>query len=65
MTTSSPAIPDIFKNTSVSNALKAIADKVFNGQRISPEEGVLLYNEAELGFLGTLANFVREKKNKN
>jgi aminodeoxyfutalosine synthase len=65
MTTSSPAIPDIFKNTSVSNALKAIADKVFNGQRISPEEGVLLYKEAELGFLGTLANFVREKKNGN
>ncbi len=65
MTTSSPAIPDIFKNTSVSNALKAIADKVFNGQRISPEEGVILYKEAELGFLGTLANFVREKKNGN
>jgi aminodeoxyfutalosine synthase len=43
-------------------ALKAIAEKVFMGQRLNVEEGVLLYQKAELGFLGTLANYVREKK---
>lgn len=42
--------------------LKTIAAKVFAGERISFEEGVKLYEEAELGFLGVLANFVREKK---
>jgi aminodeoxyfutalosine synthase len=38
---------------------------VFNGERISFNEGVTLYQKAELGFLGTLANFVREKKSGN
>lgn len=45
--------------------LKRIADKVFNGERITFEDGVTLYEKAELGFLGTLANFVREKKSGN
>ena len=45
--------------------LKRIADKVFNGERISFEDGVTLYEKAELGFLGTLANYVREKKSGN
>ena len=45
--------------------LLSIAEKVVSGKRISFEEGVTLYKEGELGFLGTLANFVREKKNGN
>jgi aminodeoxyfutalosine synthase len=45
--------------------LRSIAQKVLDGKRISPEEGILLYKEGELGFLGMLANFVREKKNGN
>ncbi|MES2680524.1 MAG: aminofutalosine synthase MqnE [Bacteroidota bacterium] len=52
----------VLSNSSYSPALKAIAQKVFNNQRISFDEGVRLYREAELGFLGTLANYVREKK---
>ncbi len=40
--------------------LKEIALKVINKQRISKDEGLILYKEAELGFLGMLANFVRE-----
>lgn len=43
--------------------LKRIAQKVFDGQRISFEEGVYLYEHGELGYLGTLANYIREKKN--
>jgi aminodeoxyfutalosine synthase len=49
-------------NSAYSKALKAVAEKVYNGERISFNEGVLLYKEAELGFVGTLANFVRHKK---
>ncbi len=45
--------------------LRSIAEKVFDGNRISEEEGLLLYKEGELGFLGILANHVREKKNGN
>jgi aminodeoxyfutalosine synthase len=43
--------------------LKNIAQKVLDAKRISPEEGVLLYEKGSLGFLGSLANYVREKKN--
>ena len=43
----------------------SIAEKVLSGKRISFEEGVALYKEGELGFLGTLANFIRERKNGN
>lgn len=45
--------------------LRSIAEKVLDGKRISAEEGLLLYNEGELGFLGMLANHIREKKNGN
>ena len=49
--------------THVSNELKSIASKVFNGYRISVDEGIKLFEKGELNFLGILANFVREKKN--
>ena len=63
MITATHDLQAILSHSSYSGELKAIAEKVFNDQRISPEEGVTLYKEAELGFLGTLANYVREKKN--
>lgn len=43
--------------------LARIAQKVFNKERITDEEGLYLYNKASLGYLGTLANFIREEKN--
>ncbi|MDP1800198.1 MAG: aminofutalosine synthase MqnE [Bacteroidota bacterium] len=58
--------PQSLLNSSLySDPLKAIAKKIFNNERITFEDGVLLYKEAELGFLGTLANYIREKKNGN
>jgi len=45
----------------ISAELKHIAQKVFHKQRISPEEGLWLFHKAELGFLGSLANMVRER----
>lgn len=45
------------------SALAIIANKVLNNKRLSFEDGVLLYDEGDPGFLGTLANYVREEKN--
>jgi len=57
--------PDIILKGTQSGALKKIAEKVFAGQRISFDEGVILYKEADLAFVGALANFVRKKMNGN
>lgn len=43
-------------------ASRKIAVKVLNEERISFDEGVYLYEHAELGYLGVLANFIRERK---
>lgn len=42
--------------------LKRIALQVLHGERIGFEDGVLLYERGELGYLGVLANYIREKK---
>ena len=39
-----------------------IKEKVLSGERISPEEALLLYREADLPTLGFLANEVRKRK---
>ena len=50
-------------NQSVKDSeLKLIADKVLNEQRITSQEGVYLFKNAELGYLGALSNFIREKR---
>jgi aminodeoxyfutalosine synthase len=41
---------------------RTIALKVQDGERITFDEGVYLYRHAELGYLGVLANFIRELK---
>lgn len=42
-----------------------IASKVEAGERLSQEEGLRLFQHADLGLLGSLANAVRERKNGN
>ncbi|MBI5218234.1 MAG: aminofutalosine synthase MqnE [Bacteroidia bacterium] len=56
---------NILKESSVSEELKHIAHTVLAGKRISPDEGLLFYKKGDLGFLGMLANYIREKKNKS
>lgn len=41
--------------------LQKIAQKVINQQRISKEDGLLLFQRGSLSFLGSLANAVRER----
>src|SRR5437868_728562 len=45
----------------VSPRLHQIAVKIYNGERITREEGLNLFEEGDLPLLGTLANFVRER----
>jgi aminodeoxyfutalosine synthase len=43
-------------------SLKRIAEKIIAEERISEEEGLLLFERGSLSFLGALANHVRERK---
>lgn len=52
----------LLKDKSLTTALRSIAEKVFDGKRITPDEGLMLFREASLGFAGALANIIREKK---
>jgi len=49
----------------LSQPLLNIASKVIAGTRITSEEGLVLYETADLGLLGMLANSVRERLNGN
>lgn len=55
----------LYDGTSVSPELLTIAEKIKSGQRINKEEGLKLFYEGSLSFLGSLANFIRESKHGN
>lgn len=42
-------------------SLKKIAEKIENRERITPEEGLLLYKKGSVAALGAMANFIRER----
>lgn len=50
---------------SIEPNLRSIVSKIISEKRISEEEGLLLYTQAPLALLGSLANSIREKKNGN
>jgi aminodeoxyfutalosine synthase len=52
----------LLNDPNLSADLKHIAQKVLDKQRITFDEGVLLYEQGELGYLGTLANYIREER---
>jgi len=45
--------------------LRNIAEKVYRQERITEEEGLLLFEKADLNFVGALANHVRERLHGN
>ncbi len=53
----------LIDRSAYSSGLKAIANKVWEGKRISPAEGLLLFTEGEPGLLGMLADEIRKRKN--
>ncbi len=52
---------DIIRQSGLDKDLKNIAEKVINKERLTPAEGVLLFENGEVGYLGALANHVRER----
>ena len=52
----------LLQNSDLSADLKHIAEKVLTNQRITFDEGVVLYEQGDLGYLGVLANYIREKR---
>lgn len=52
----------LIQDPDLSADLKQIAQKVLDSERITFDEGVLLYEKGELSYLGVLANHIRNKK---
>jgi aminodeoxyfutalosine synthase len=55
-----PVFPELID---ISEDLKDISRKVISGDRITPQEGLTLFEQGELGFLGKLADLIRVRKN--
>ncbi len=56
---------DFLVDTVTDPALKSIAQKVKNNQRITDEECLLLFEKGSLAFVGVLANHIRERMHGN
>ncbi len=56
------SIQTVLCESSLDSTLRLIAEKVEKGERISNEDCIYLYEKAPLGYLGTLANYIREQK---
>src|SRR6476661_4190624 len=44
------------------STLKNIGEKILNNERLSDDDGLLLFEEGSLPFVGALANHIREQK---
>ena len=49
----------------INGELRSIIKKIEENNRISPDEGLYLFNHASLSLLGSLANRIREEKHGN
>jgi aminodeoxyfutalosine synthase len=54
-----PAVDLLLQDTRLDKGLKTIGEKVMSAERLTPEDGLLLFEKGELGYLGALANAVR------
>jgi aminodeoxyfutalosine synthase len=57
-----PAIETLLQDTRLDKDLKIIGEKILASERLTPAEGILLFEKGELGFVGALANMVRVRK---
>lgn len=60
--TSEAQILAIINVPNFNTSLKSIAEKVLQQVRISTDDALVLFKEGEIGFLGALANYIREFK---
>ncbi len=59
------ALQEILLNSRIEKPLKDIAEKIINNKRLSQEEGILLFEKGELGYLGALSNYVATNLHNN
>lgn len=59
------SLSEVFKQSNLDKNLLTIAEKVNNSERLTEEEGVLLFEKGELGFVGSLANHIAQKLHHN
>jgi aminodeoxyfutalosine synthase len=59
----SSTLISLFNQSGISVELIRIAEKIASDERITPEEGVLLFREGSLPFLSVLADHVRQRIN--
>lgn len=62
MNASFSSIERLLRDEHLSPALRQIAEKVAQERRITPDEGLLLYEEGSLSYLAVLANALREQR---
>lgn len=62
MKTSTTSIERFLQDEQLLPSLRQIAEKVAQNQRITPQEGLLLYEQGPLAYLGVLANYLREQR---
>ncbi len=65
MNSSNPNIDTVLNNPNLSTVLKEIALKVKSNIRITQNEAITLFYDADLAYLGVLANYIRESKHGN
>ncbi|PZF72522.1 aminofutalosine synthase MqnE [Taibaiella soli] len=54
-------LSEVLQQSNLDKNLLAIAEKVQHQQRLTEEEGVLLFEKGELGFVGALANHIAQR----
>lgn len=59
------SLEEVLKNSNLDKSLLTIADKTMNEERLTEEEGVLLFEKGELGFVGALANHIAQRLHNN
>src|SRR5688500_55472 len=60
-----PGLLTILSAPALDKDLKRIADKVLKQERLTQEDGVTLFERGDIGYLGALANHVRERLHGN
>ncbi|MEO1625619.1 MAG: aminofutalosine synthase MqnE [Bacteroidota bacterium] len=65
MISTNSSIHQLLDRPELDPKIRDIGEKVLNGGRIDPEEGLYLYEHADLSLLGGLANLLREQRHGN
>ncbi|SHM85992.1 aminodeoxyfutalosine synthase [Chitinophaga jiangningensis] len=56
-----PAVEVLLQQPGLDQSLKAIGEKVLRQERLTPQDGLTLFEKGDIGYLGALANLVRER----